>query len=248
MEEDRRVGVLLELGEHGLVFGPFVLERRIAVGGTAEVFLAHPKVGAAPAPRLVVKKLLPTTGEVEGDRYNVLEREAELHRRVKHPNVVTVYGAGMVRGEPYLAMEFVDGLDLYRALRRLEADSRRVPLHVAAHIAREVALALAACTSPETAQPVSQEVAAWQQRAQNVTIIRDDWGIPHIHGKTDADAVFGLMYAQAEDDFNRIETNFLNSQGRLAEAEGDQRRPLRHWQPYPHLGRGAVPCLRRGGE
>ncbi|MFC1661842.1 penicillin acylase family protein, partial [Gemmatimonadota bacterium] len=54
-----------------------------------------------------------------------------------------------------------------------------------------------------------------------VTIIRDDWGVPHIHGATDADAIFGLMYAQAEDDFNRIEVNFLNSQGRLAEAEGE---------------------------
>lgn len=52
--------------------------------------------------------------------------------------------------------------------------------------------------------------------------MRDDWGIPHIRGKTDADAVFGLVYAQAEDDFNRVETNFLLSQGRLAEAEGDQ--------------------------
>ena len=65
------------------------------------------------------------------------------------------------------------------------------------------------------------EVAGWEQRAQNITIIRDDWGIPHIYGETDADAVFGMIYAQAEDDFNRIEVNFLNSQGRLAEAEGE---------------------------
>jgi acyl-homoserine-lactone acylase len=57
-------------------------------------------------------------------------------------------------------------------------------------------------------------------RAQNVTITRDDWGIPHVHGKSDADAVFGLMYAQAEDDFNRVENNFLLSQGRSAEADG----------------------------
>jgi len=53
----------------------------------------------------------------------------------------------------------------------------------------------------------------WERQAQNVTIIRDDWGIAHVYGKTDADAVFGLMYAQAEDDFNRIETNYLNSMG-----------------------------------
>ena len=53
-------------------------------------------------------------------------------------------------------------------------------------------------------------------------IIRDDWGIPHITGSSDADAVFGMIYAQAEDDFNRIEMNYLGSLGRLAEAEGDK--------------------------
>ncbi len=81
-----------------------------------------------------------------------------------------------------------------------------------------IAAALAAC-APET--PANPDVARWEARARNVTIIRDDWGIPHISAKTDADAVFGLMYAQAEDDFNRVETNYLNSMGRLAEAEGE---------------------------
>ncbi len=66
-----------------------------------------------------------------------------------------------------------------------------------------------------------QEIARWQQQARNVTIIRDDWGIAHVYGKTDADAVFGAEYAQAEDDFNRVETNYLNAMGRLAEAEGE---------------------------
>ncbi len=70
-------------------------------------------------------------------------------------------------------------------------------------------------------QPTAAELAAWKHEAQNVTITRDDWGIAHIHGKTDADAVFGLEYAQAEDDFNRVETNYLNAMGRLAEAEGE---------------------------
>jgi len=83
-----------------------------------------------------------------------------------------------------------------------------------------VLLALAACTSLPTAAPVSAELAAWQKRADAVTIIRDDWGVPHVYARTDADVVFGLMYAQAEDDFNRVETNFINAQGRLAEAEG----------------------------
>src|ERR1700732_4249806 len=61
----------------------------------------------------------------------------------------------------------------------------------------------------------------WDQEARNVTIIRDDFGIAPVFGKTDADTVFGTMYAQAEDDFNRVETNYINSMGRLAEAEGE---------------------------
>jgi len=56
-----------------------------------------------------------------------------------------------------------------------------------------------------------------------ITIIRDNWGLAHVYGKTDADAVFGMIYAQAEDDFNRVETNYLNSMGRLAEAEGESK-------------------------
>src|SRR5690242_14956988 len=70
-------------------------------------------------------------------------------------------------------------------------------------------------------KPTAAELSAWKREAQNVTVTRDDWGIAHIHGKTDADAVFGLEYAQAEDDFNRVETNYINAMGRLAEAEGE---------------------------
>ena len=65
------------------------------------------------------------------------------------------------------------------------------------------------------------ELGRWQAEARAVSIVRDDWGIAHVHGRTDADAIFGMVYAQAEDDFNRVETNFINAQGRLAEAEGE---------------------------
>lgn len=91
-------------------------------------------------------------------------------------------------------------------------------------------VALSAC-APEAVDPqvrvgkaaeliAATELARWEERAANVTIKRDRWGIPHIYGKTDADTVFGTLYAQAEDDFNRIEVNYLNAMGRLAEAEG----------------------------
>jgi acyl-homoserine-lactone acylase len=86
------------------------------------------------------------------------------------------------------------------------------------------ALALAlALTSAASAgqQGTPPEARRWEREAETLTISRDDWGIPHVHGKTDADAVFGLIYAQAEDDFNRIEVNYLNAMGRLAEAQGE---------------------------
>ena len=66
------------------------------------------------------------------------------------------------------------------------------------------------------------EVARWRAEANRVTITRDDWGIAHVHGQSDADAVFGMIYAQAEDDFPRIEANYLTALGRTAEAEGEQ--------------------------
>ena len=74
-------------------------------------------------------------------------------------------------------------------------------------------LASQAATAPE--------LARWEREAASVTIVRDDWGIAHVHGRTDADAVFGMEYAQAEDDFNRVETNYILLLGRLAETEGE---------------------------
>src|SRR5579884_1487998 len=71
---------------------------------------------------------------------------------------------------------------------------------------------LCVCTAP-----------AAENRARDVRIVRDDWGIAHVFGKTDPDAVFGMEYAQAEDDFNRVETNYINAMGRLAEAEGESK-------------------------
>ncbi len=54
-----------------------------------------------------------------------------------------------------------------------------------------------------------------------MTIARDDWGIAHVSAATDAQVVFGTIYAQAEDDFPRIEANYLTALGRTAEAEGE---------------------------
>ena len=82
---------------------------------------------------------------------------------------------------------------------------------------------LAACNSAPESSASQEDVARWEAQADRVSITRDDWGIAHVHGPTDADAVFGMIYAQAEDDFNRIEVNYLTSTGRMSEAEGEDR-------------------------
>ena len=132
-------------GAPPISFGPFLLDRRLAVGGSAEVYVARPKIGEHPAACFVVKRLLMQDGRENS--YEALEREAELHQAVRHPNVVNVFGAGQVDGESYLAMEYVEGVDLYRLLRRAESEQRRIPPDLAAHVVLSVAEALVAVHS-----------------------------------------------------------------------------------------------------
>ncbi|MBL9108567.1 MAG: serine/threonine protein kinase, partial [Myxococcales bacterium] len=126
-------------------FGPFFLEARLAVGGTAEVYVARP---AEPRPdlpdRIVVKRLLPHMLN-EPDARTMFEREARLHAAIDHENVVKVFFSGVEEStnEPYLALELVEGVDGYRLLRRLKQDGRSLPVGLAVHIAREILRALA---------------------------------------------------------------------------------------------------------
>jgi acyl-homoserine lactone acylase PvdQ len=83
-------------------------------------------------------------------------------------------------------------------------------------------LLLALMCTPAVGLADQADVARWRQHAEHVRIVRDTWGIAHVYGRSDADAVFGMIYAQAEDDFNRIERNYLNGLGWLAQAEGEQ--------------------------
>ncbi len=84
-------------------------------------------------------------------------------------------------------------------------------------------LALAIISCNIFAQPFSQsEISRLKSQANNITIIRDNFGVPHIYGKSDADAVFGLLYAQCEDDFKRVEMNYIEKLGRLSEVNGEK--------------------------
>ena len=124
-------------------FGPYVLESRIAVGGTAEVYLARPEDPTKTPQKLVVKRMLPELSDGEGR--TMFEREAQLHASVHHKNVVEVYASGTTEdGEPYLAMEFVDGVDAHRLLRRVKQETGGgLPADVAVYVAHEVLRALA---------------------------------------------------------------------------------------------------------
>jgi acyl-homoserine-lactone acylase len=79
-------------------------------------------------------------------------------------------------------------------------------------------LFLFGCSSNQTN---TADAKKWEAQAARITIIRDSWGIPHIYGKTDADAVFGLMYAQCEENFEKVERAYIEKLGRIAEVDGE---------------------------
>jgi acyl-homoserine-lactone acylase len=99
--------------------------------------------------------------------------------------------------------------------------NKLVPLLLAVACAPVACARVAVRPQADAAADAAGDAARWERQAQRITITRDDWGIAHVRGRTDADAVFGMVYAQAEDDFNRVETNYLNAMGRLAEVEGE---------------------------
>ncbi len=83
-----------------------------------------------------------------------------------------------------------------------------------------LAITCTVCFQMQAQKFTAAEISKWKQEAQHVTIIRDNWGIPHVYGNRDADAVFGLLYAQCEDDFPRVEANYIEKLGRQSEVQG----------------------------
>lgn len=170
--------------ERPVPFGPFWLDRRLAVGGSAEVFLARPRQGSHPAPRFVIKRVL--SRSERDDAFRMLVHEAELNQAVRHPNVVEVFGAGQVDGEPYLAMEYVEGVDLFRLLRRAESEQRPLPHALCAHIAASVASALTAVHSATDARSQPLEIVHRDVTPSNVYLSIDgaiklgDFGIARV--------------------------------------------------------------------
>lgn len=129
----------------GIPFGPFVLEERLASGGSAEVWTAH--FASGDGSRIVVKRLLPSLLRDQEAR-GAFAKEAALYARCTHPNIVSCFGAGTHSGaageEPWLAMELVLGADLDTVLRHGRHNSERLDIGVAVYIARSLLAALSA--------------------------------------------------------------------------------------------------------
>jgi len=87
---------------------------------------------------------------------------------------------------------------------------------------KKIIVFLLITTSASAQHFSSEEISVRKTQAQNITIIRDNYGVPHIYGKTTAEAVFGMVYAQCEDDFPRVEKNYLTATARMAEANGEE--------------------------
>jgi serine/threonine protein kinase len=122
-------------------FGSYLLLKRIAVGGMSEVYLARP-AERQPANELVIKRLLPSVLDDPRSR-KTFQMEANLHTAARHANVVEMFESGDVEGEPYLAMEYVPGVDAFRLMRRAQSETTRIPPNVGIYIARELCKALA---------------------------------------------------------------------------------------------------------
>lgn len=149
-------------GTADLPFAGYLLERRLAVGGMSEVFLARPRASSIAAKRVVIKRLLPEMVEDDAIR-SAFEVEAKLHAGVRHKNVVSFIDYGTYAGEPYIVMERVEGVDLSRIMRRSTAEGRGLPIGMSVYVAREVCAALGcvhggAPDSPDAPRIVHRDV------------------------------------------------------------------------------------------
>jgi len=173
-------------------FGPFFLETRLAVGGTAEVYVARPAEARADLPeRLVVKRLLPHMLN-EPDARTMFEREAKLHAAIDHENVVKVFFSGVeeATGEPYLALELVDGVDGYRLLRKLKQDGKNLPVGLSVYVAREILRALASAHTARDPSGQALQIVHRDVSPSNIYLSHDgrvklgDFGIAQSSART----------------------------------------------------------------
>lgn len=199
-------------GAGDLPFAGYLLERRLAVGGMSEVFLARPRDGGPGGKRVVIKRLLPDLVEDDALR-DAFELEARLHASVRHKNVVSFLEFGRYAGEPFIVMELIEGVDLSRIMRRSVAEGRPLAHGMCVYVARELCAALSCVHSSRGAGDELAQIVHRDVTPTNVLIsLRGevklaDFGIARVLGNDPSMALKGkLAYLAPEqvsgDDFD----------------------------------------------
>ncbi|MFH0900083.1 MAG: protein kinase [Pseudomonadota bacterium] len=121
----------------GRQFGPYRLVHQIATGGMAEVHLARVR-GVGGFEKYVALKMIHPNFSSDERFVQMLIDEAKISVQLQHTNIAQIFDLGRVGDTWYLTMEFVDGCDLYRILRKVSERDRAIPIDVALFIAKEV--------------------------------------------------------------------------------------------------------------
>jgi serine/threonine protein kinase len=136
--------------------GPYRIERRLAAGGMAEVFVARRLGPHGFEKRVALKRILPQHAR-DPEFVGMFIDEARLAARLDHANIVQLFDFGEHSGSLFMAMEFVEGTTVGRLLRTVASHEETVPLGPALHIAYEAAAALAYAHTvrDETGKPLN---------------------------------------------------------------------------------------------
>lgn len=123
------------------LFGNYMLLEKLAVGGMAEVFLSRPAVKEGNGRLLVIKRILPQIAN-QHEFLSMFQREIQIIMGFTHPNVVQLYDFGAVNGQPYIAMEHIDGKSLRDVRVQLYAEGKKLPIPTALSLIAQAAAGL----------------------------------------------------------------------------------------------------------
>ncbi len=117
-------------------YGKYQLVRRIGTGGMAEVFLARTQVAQGLAKQLVLKKIHPAFARSR-QFVSMFVNEAKIALELNHPNIVQVFDFGQVGDTFFLAMEYVEGMDVLRLAQHARQAGRRIPFGLCSYIVQQ---------------------------------------------------------------------------------------------------------------
>jgi serine/threonine protein kinase len=124
------------------VFAGYAIEALVGKGGMAEVYRATVREGPLAGRQVALKRLLPGLARDPG-YVALFEQEAQITRRLRHPNIVEVLDTGVAGGTPFIVMDYVDGKNLRQILAQCAAREILLPIDFGAYVAHVLGDALA---------------------------------------------------------------------------------------------------------